>query len=291
MLNIHPLTAADIPAALRLSTQAGWNQIEADWTRLLDLWPDSCLAGWDGDRLVATGTLAIYGTQVGWIGMILVDEACRGRGFGGAIFDAILKKADEIGVECLGLDATDLGRPVYLKRGFVDACAIHRWISEPGRTRTEPGRKATAEFDLDSLLVHLTPGVIAWDRRKSRVDRAALLRHIEAEGGAGARVLIGKDKSLRAAVIVRPGRIADHIGPVVAETAEDAGEIVELILNAESRAERPLFIDAMATGAFESVLFRMGFVMQRRLTRMMRPRPDSALTTRHVFAAGGFELG
>src|SRR5262245_45751116 len=101
MLDIRPLQLTDIPAALLLSTQAGWNQLDADWRRLIDLWPETCIAGCEDGKLVATGTLATYGADIAWVGMILVDESCRGRGLGGAIFDAIIALADERRIKCL----------------------------------------------------------------------------------------------------------------------------------------------------------------------------------------------
>lgn len=59
-MEIRHLTTADVPAALELVKQAGWNQVSADWHRLLDLEPDGCFGGYvDGD-LVATTTLCTY---------------------------------------------------------------------------------------------------------------------------------------------------------------------------------------------------------------------------------------
>src|SRR5690606_6337112 len=97
-----------------------------DWSRLLALWADGCLAGWVDGALVATAVLAVYRPGMAWVGMVLVDEAYRGRGYGGRMMDAVLGAADRTGVSRVGLDATDLGRPVYLKRGFVDAVGVER---------------------------------------------------------------------------------------------------------------------------------------------------------------------
>src|ERR1700712_5694831 len=99
-LTIGPMLAADLPAALQLSTRAGWGQLEADWRRLLDLWPQLCLAGRLGGGLIATATVAQYETN-GWIGMILVDETRRGMGVGGAMFDAALQAATAAGIRTL----------------------------------------------------------------------------------------------------------------------------------------------------------------------------------------------
>jgi len=93
-MEIDRLTPADIPAALRLSTQAGWNQLEADWRRLIGLWPDGCFAGRVDGHLVATATLATYRPSTAWVGMVLVDESQRGQGYGGAIMDHVIAEAD-----------------------------------------------------------------------------------------------------------------------------------------------------------------------------------------------------
>ncbi len=291
MLAIRPLTIAEIPAAMRLSSQAGWNQQEADWKRLLDLYPTTCLAGWEGDRLAVTGTLATYGTAVGWLGMLLVDESCRGRGLGGAVFDAMLNRADELGINCLGLDATDLGRPVYLKRGFRDTCAINRWLRQPSNQTQVSDSLSHITRGEKAVITHLTSPVIEWVNEKAQVDRTSLLEHIQSEHGVTTHVMIEPKQEPVGVAFIKPGRIADHIGPVVAETSADACDLLEGIIQSHSSTDRPLFIDALEEDGFEKVLGRMGFVVQRRLIRMMKPQPTLKLTTQHVFAATSFELG
>ena len=291
MFSIRPLTITDIPAAMRLSSQAGWNQLEADWKRLLDLYPTTCLGGWERDRLVVTGTLATYGTAVGWLGMLLVDEACRGRGLGGAVFDAMLACADELGIDCLGLDATDLGRPVYLKRGFRDTCAINRWLRQPSKQiqDSEPPSRLTGGGK--AIITHLTSPVVGWVNEKTQVDRTALLEHIQSEHGVTTQVMIGPKQEPLGVAFIKPGRLADHVGPVVAETSADACDLLEGVIRSYTSSDRSLFIDALAEDGFENILGRMGFVVQRKLIRMMKPRPTLTLTTQHVFAAASFELG
>ena len=135
---IDELTAGDLDGALRLSTQAGWNQVAADWRRLLDLSTSGCLAGRLDGSLVATATVASFGAAAHWIGMVLVDEAMRGKGLGSTMFARIIARARERGGDAVGLDATDLGRPVYLKQGFTDVAPIDRWTGML-RPATPPG--------------------------------------------------------------------------------------------------------------------------------------------------------
>ena len=60
---LRRLVASDIPAALGLSEQAGWNQTSEDWRTLIDLAPEGCLAIEVGGELAATTTLLCYGDR------------------------------------------------------------------------------------------------------------------------------------------------------------------------------------------------------------------------------------
>ena len=82
-LEIREMEMDDLEHALRLSTQAGWNQNEQDWGRIYYLCDDSCFAGKIDGQLVATGALVPYENKCGWIGMMLVDEKYRRHGYGG----------------------------------------------------------------------------------------------------------------------------------------------------------------------------------------------------------------
>src|SRR3712207_5358548 len=79
-IKIRLLTENDVPAAMRLKELANWNQTERDWRRLLELEPHGCFAACIENRIVATTTTTTYGTDLAWIGMVLVDPQYRRRG-------------------------------------------------------------------------------------------------------------------------------------------------------------------------------------------------------------------
>lgn len=273
-LRFDALRAGDIEAALRLSTQAGWNQAAADWMRLLDLSPEGCLAGRIDGRLVATSTAVVYG-GVAWIGMVIVDEAWRGRGCGTAILERAVERARELGAGAVGLDATDLGRPVYLGRGFVDVAPIDRWggaLRDGGVSGAEP------------LLAADLEAVIAFDREACGVDRAGLIRHLFAEPRVS-----GWRAGKRGYAFLRTGREHAHLGPAVAEDEAAFGAL----LDAAARHLRgaSVLVDVLRSDLASAVLHSGGLEVQRRLTRMSWPRAAPLLAGPSVRAATAFEWG
>lgn len=275
-MHIDRLSISDIPAAVRLSTQAGWNQLDADWRRLIELWPDCCLAGRVDGRLIATATLARYG-DVAWIGMVLVDESERGKRYGSAIFDAALAVADASGVKSLGLDASDLGKPVYVRRGFVDEFAIDRrlMIADDRSPSPNPADRVY-DADWESLL--------ALDRASCGWDRSALLRRLCSEPGTRCEV-VRKGGEVIAYGIRRPGRTAEHIGPVIGR-GEAAKQVIESL--ASPGGEADVILDTPRYGPLAGWLEDIGFDVRRELTRMWRGNPTP---TQDIVAISGFELG
>ena len=62
---IRAMTAADIPAAMRLREIAGWNQNEADWHRFLEIEPEGCFVACRLERVVGTVTTLGYEKRFG----------------------------------------------------------------------------------------------------------------------------------------------------------------------------------------------------------------------------------
>jgi len=275
-LVVDRLRAEDLPAALRLSTQAGWNQLAADWQRLLDLCPEGCLAGRLDGALVATATVASYGRDAHWIGMVLVDEALRGRGVGSTLLQQAISLARAGGGEAIGLDATDLGRPVYLKQGFVDVAPIDRWS---GVLRENGSSEGLEPLDRSNL-----EAVAAFDRAACGVDRSALLLHLLNEPGVTGVVSRGAGYAL-----LRPGRTQGHVGPFLA--ADDATATQLLNRLAKLAAGSPLLLDALRSPALSALLQLHGLTVARRLVRMTSGTPQRLLMGDSVRAATSFEWG
>jgi GNAT superfamily N-acetyltransferase len=273
---VDALRSGDLEGALRLSTQAGWNQLAADWERMLALSPDGCLAGRMDGRLVATATVASFGPTAHWIGMVLVDESMRGQGLGSTMFAKVIQLARTRGGDAIGLDATDLGRPVYLKQGFADVAPIDRWsgvLRESGRA---DGLEMIDRSTFDD--------VAALDRAACGADRSEFLIHLMNEAG-----VLGVTAPGSGFAFLRPGRSHGHVGPVVA--ADDA--VCSRLLSRVARLAEgaSVLLDAFRTPASSALLERHGLAVQRKLTRMTFGRPQPLLMGESVRAIASFEWG
>ncbi len=128
---LRRLQSADIPAAYRLSADAGWNQTEDDWRLLMDLAPEGCLGIEVDGCLVATTTQICYGRKLSWIGMVLTHRQYRRQGLASKLLASCLEQAEQLQVETIKLDATDQGQGLYETFGFHAEQEVQRW-SRPG---------------------------------------------------------------------------------------------------------------------------------------------------------------
>jgi len=271
---VRLLTTADISAAMRLKDAAGWNQTETDWRNAMTLAPGSCF-GIDCDgELRATTTAVCYGQELAWIGMVLTDEAYRGRGLARMLTENALDYLRGQQVNWVKLDATSMGRPVYERAGFRDEAVIERWIRKPGRV--EPHQGSTGPYVLDTAL----------DREAFGADRSRLLRvlsGIESTSIEGAGFAMG-----------RAGSRAAYFGPCVARSSAAARDLLVWFL-ARHREENVYWDILAANGSALALAREFGFDRVRELMRMSlagvdHPPPLGNNDTL-VYAAAGFEYG
>jgi GNAT superfamily N-acetyltransferase len=252
---LHLLTSADVPAAMRLTDDAGWNQTVADWTRLLTASPEGCFAAHVDGRLAGTVTTIRYEDRFAWIGMVIVHDALRGQGIGTALLQEALDHLTFRHLPCVKLDATPRGRPLYEKLGFEPEEEIERW-----QLTREP--RVAADTDPTDLGPILEP-----DRIVFGADRALLLRSIARE--APELVIVEQNGAHAGYALGRHGSLTDHLGPWVASSEPVAANLLDAFLRRSSRAR--IFVDCPASHPWATELVRQrGFVRSRSLTRMFR---------------------
>jgi GNAT superfamily N-acetyltransferase len=209
---IQPLTVADLPGCLALARDRDWLPEERKWRLLFDLGTVYGVRDEAGE-LAGAAVLTRYGDDLASVGMMLVAARYGGRGLGRRIMTHVLAEAGDVTVV---LNATEAGRPLYEKLGFVPVGLLHSCAGEfAGPARG--GRSRPAEAGDLARIRRL-------DAQVNGVDRARLVRFLP-----------GFTEHLR--VIERDGRLTGYagawrsagnvvIGPVIADDADDAAALI-----------------------------------------------------------------
>lgn len=214
---IRTLTDNDIPSALALCRNAGWNQLQTDWARLLAYEPDGCFVADIDGQIVGTVTTTRYGTDLAWIGMMLVDDRFRRRGIATALMNASLSYLRDRDVACIKLDATPLGQPVYERLGFQPDGSFHRWSRDGDiLPQWNPERPAN----------RLSPLNLQLDRSAFSTDRRGWLNRLAADSH-----VVSRNNCFGMA---RRGFLANYLGPVIADNKQEAKQIVAELLSQRS---------------------------------------------------------
>ncbi len=136
------LTPADMAGCLALSEGAGWNQVSRDWTLFFRHGAVFGIA--QAGALVASGAVLPYpGGGFGWVSMVLVSVASRGRGLGTRILRRCLEALAATGL-CPVLDATPAGERIYRPLGFRTQFGLTRWRGAGGGDAPSGPRPLTA---------------------------------------------------------------------------------------------------------------------------------------------------
>jgi GNAT superfamily N-acetyltransferase len=279
----EPLTAAEAEAALPLSAEAGWNQTAADWRFMLGQGRGVGVRDASG-RWMGSALALSFGQELSWIGMVLVAKDARRRGIGTRLLARAVAMARDTG-RIPGLDATELGRPVYLPLGFRDLYAVSRLRVEAPIAAVPPPPGCTVRPLTSADL----PAVAAFDAPRSAMERAHVLAYLLGQAPAQAFVAESGGR-IAGYVLGRPGRTAFQVGPVVADESEIALALMSLAL---SRLTGPVLLDVPDEHASLRVfLDRVGATRQRGFTRMTLGAPPPGLDRPvAVFALAGPELG
>jgi hypothetical protein len=278
------LTLDDAEAGFVLSSEAGWNQTVDDWRMMLRA-AKAVGQTDDAGSLVATALVLPYGASIGWIAMVLTTAGHRRLGLATANLRWAIGLCAERGLSA-GLDATPAGRPVYLTLGFQDLWPLRRWRAEvmppaQGEARAPYHEfRPVADADLRALA--------ALDAVAFGANRKSLLAYLR-RNRPGQAWLATDSEKIAGFVLGRAGRIAHHVGPLIAADAEVAGILLQRALIG---LKGPVSIDVPDhQAAFQRCLRTLGFQPVRPFMRMVRggSMPERGLEA--GFAIAGPELG
>ena len=283
MTTIRPFTADDIPFGMSLKDLAGWNQLPADWERLLTWEPEGCFVAEHDGVLAGTATTFDYEGRFGWVGMVLVHPEMRRKGIGTALLMHGIEYLEAKGVAAVKLDATPMGKQLYDQIGFVDEYMIER-----------RGGVASPPAPLDDLRSFAGEGRTAslspFDAPLFGADRGRVLRSLAAAEGAHAGAEHGEDGGVRGYVMVRRGRSRNYVGPWVADDPEVAARLFDWAM--AQIAGEPFFVDVcLACPHVNDIVTQVQYPTQRQLIRMYRGTNAYPGEPAQVYGLAGPEIG
>jgi GNAT superfamily N-acetyltransferase len=266
------LTGATQAMLDELVLGSGWNQTAQDWAFFARAGTVFGVRNAQG-RIVASGAVLPLGEQVAWISMILVAPETRGQGLGSAVFAHCLRAVRSAGRTAY-LDATPAGQRIYSQFGFNALWPLTRWQRD-GQGAAEAAAPGAQSADIESL--------VTLDAQALGTPRRALLAD-----------LLAREHSFcvhspQGFALIRRGRIAHQIGPLLARDADSAGALLALALQS---LPGKVFIDVPDE---RDLLCRQlrenGFAAQRGLVRMMAGAHPLRGQTDLIHAIAGPEFG
>lgn len=243
---LRPMTRSDLAAAHGLTSDIRWPHRATDWEQAYRL-GEGFVALRDG-AVVGTGLRWRWGPRHATIGLIVVAQACRGRGIGYRLVSTLL---DGLHDSTVLLHATPEGRGLYERLGFARTGELRQHqgtarptppVALPRGWRLRPaGHNDLAELQRldalgrgmprDALIADLLGGaqsavVLDFDDRPHgfallrRFGRGYLIGPVVAPDALGAKALIGHLAGLSAG---RFTRIDIEFDSGLAEWLEDLG--------------------------------------------------------------------
>ncbi|MFI6867704.1 GNAT family N-acetyltransferase [Nocardia sp. NPDC050406] len=255
----------------------GWNPGLGDVTPFFAQDPDGFLMGRLAGEPVAAVSVVNYGDEYAFLGFYLVRPDLRGRGLGMAIWQAGLAHA---GHRVVGLDGVPDQQDNYRRSGFELAYRSARFAGVPRLVPPDGTVRPLTPSDL--------PDIHAYDCACVPADRFRFLTAWLSEPGHHTVVRV-VDGAVTGYGTLRPARDAPRVGPLFANTADDARQLLSA-LGAWARGA-PVAIDVPlcnepAVDLVRAAGLAPGFETARMYTGQVRP-----YAVERVFGVTTLELG
>ncbi|MFI6346866.1 GNAT family N-acetyltransferase [Streptomyces sp. NPDC050560] len=277
-LSIDRATPGDWAVITGWAADEGWNPGLTDATAFFAQDPDGFLIGRIDGSPVSAISLVHYGDDYAFLGHYLVRPDLRGRGLGIATWKAAIARAKD---RTIGLDGVVAQQHNYRRSGFSPAHRTHRYTGPaPRYVPTPEGVVPAATVDRDTLL--------AYDGACWPADRPRFLdQWLTAPGHRALARLDGT--TLTGFGVIRPARDSYRVGPLFADTPDDARALLDGLTAGTGRSGIALDVPdshpeatALATGLGLTPTFETA----RMYTGPVRPVAED-----RVYAVTTLELG
>jgi ribosomal protein S18 acetylase RimI-like enzyme len=275
---ISIMSQSEISTAINWAKNEGWNPGIHDAVAFYQADPTGFLAGKYNDQIIATISAVKYGSHFGFIGLYIVKDAFRGKGFGFKLWEAAIAS---LSGRNIGLDGVLAQQNNYKKSGFKLA---HRNIRFAGKSTksTLTTRAIAAEYIAFKDIAN-------YDSQFFPDERSAFLKYWISQENSQTLAIVEDSKILGYGSI----RACDRgfkIGPLNAETSDIAVELF-LALTATIPEESEIFLDVPEPNKAAIALAQKFGMTPIFETARMYTKSFPSLPLEKIFGITSFELG
>ena len=267
----------DWPVISGWAAEEGWNPGLGDGPVFFAQDPEGFFLGKIGDDPVSAISVVNYGADYAFLGCYLVRPDLRGRGYGLATWKTALAHA---GSRTVGLDGVVAQQHNYRRSGFELAHRTARFTGTAATAEIPPDVRAVTPGDLPDLSVY--------DSACTPADRPRFLARWLTGPGHHAFVRRTVDRVTGYGVI-RPGHDRPRIGPLFADTPDDARALFRALTAAFPGTAVAIDVpepNKAAVAMVEEAGFTPSFETARMYTGPVRPHARN-----RVFGITTLELG
>lgn len=253
VISVRRLEQADVPACAALARTVGWRSLETQWAMLLSV-GDGFGAEVDGS-LAGTVIINRFGDTLASVAMMVVSPNNQRLGVGRQLMVAGLEHARHASVF---LYATDVGRILYERLGFVEAGASRRMTGPPVKGGSMNGARPMRSADL--------PAVYALDEEAHGARRCALIDALVANVDRATVVEEHGEITAYGLATIKDGRRV--LGPIVARDDEATRSVATHLCEG---SDLPLVLDLdRDDDALYSWAHQGGLTIEGTTTMMLR---------------------
>lgn len=211
---IRPFTQQDLLSGWKLSQQAGWSHRLDDW-QFLARFAKGGVAEVEGNS-VGCALYWLWGEQRATLGMVLVDTNFQGQGIGRRLVQAALTQC---GDRCIQLCATQQGKELYRKLGFVQTGKLIQ-CQATAITAVRGASIITMHNQIKPATRDHLPQLLELEQQATRLYRPELLKYIIQYNDV--YTLADEQGRLNGFSCVRPFGTGVMLGPIIASSVAAA---------------------------------------------------------------------
>jgi GNAT superfamily N-acetyltransferase len=277
-LKVERMPRGEVDRAVDAAAREGWNPGLNDASCFWSIDPSGFFMGVLDGRVVGRASAVAYDDRFAFFGLYIVEPECRGKGYGSAITEAVMR---HIGGRNAGLDGVTSMVDRYARFGYRLAHrSIRHGCTPPGTAEAHPAIVDAARVPFEAL--------VDYDARHFPARRPTFLARWIAQSGAAALAFVEGDR-LGGFGVIRPCRKGCKIGPLFADDERAAEALFVALCN--HGLGGPVYLDVPEPNRAGMALARRhGMAPEFECARMYL-RGDPGLPLDRIYGVTAFETG